>query len=92
MRVKITGAAGTVIGRVEEVRPVAEMPDLPETGLPVTGEFAPKNILVEFGVTRVAAITYHTSPEQQFMFAALEIGGEWFDLRKQKLEIETVWV
>ena len=90
-RVQITGAAGTVIGRVEEIRPVAELPDLPETGLPVGGPFAPKNILVEWGVARVAMITYHASPDQQFMFAALEIGGEWFDLQHQKLEIETVW-
>jgi hypothetical protein len=93
MRVQITVEAGTVIGRIEEVQTVDEMPDLSgETGLPTVGPFAPKNIMREWGVTRVAAITYHTSSDQQLMFAALEIGGEWFDLKRQKLEIETVWV
>jgi hypothetical protein len=85
-RVRVTGTPGTVLGRVEEIRPVAELPDLPEVGWP-----APKSILVEWGVARVAMITYHASPDQQFMFTALEIGGEWFDLQRQKLEIETVW-
>jgi hypothetical protein len=90
MRVQISGDVGTVIGRVEEVRLVAELPDLPSSGLPVTGEFAPKSILVESGVTRVAMLSYHASPNAQFMFAALEIGGEWFDLQRQKLELEVV--
>lgn len=92
MRVRITGDTKSLIGRIEEVQTVAELPDLPGVGLPVSGPFAPKNILLEWGVTRVAMITYHTSPEQQFMFTALEIEGEWYDLKRQKLEIETVWI
>lgn len=91
-RIRITGDAGTVIGRVEDVRTVAEMPDLPELGLPTAGEFAPKNILRELGAERVAMISYHSSPDAELMFAALEIGGEWFDLQHQKLELEIVGV
>ena len=92
VRVRISGEAGTVIGRVEDVRTIAEMPDLPELGLPIAGEFAPKNILRELGAERVAMISYHVSPDSQLMFAALEIGGEWFDLQHQKLELEIVGV
>lgn len=92
VRVRISGEAGTVIGRVEDVRTVADMPDLPELGLPTAGEFAPKNTLRELGVTRVASISYHASPNAELMFTALEIAGEWFDLQHQKLELEIVGV
>ena len=91
-RVRITGEAGTVIGRVEDVRTVDEMPDLPELGLPTAGEFAPRNILRECGAVHVAAISYHASPDAELMFVALEIGGEWFDLKRKKLELEVIGV
>lgn len=89
-KVKISGAAGVCYGRVEDVRPVAEMPDLAEFGFDTAGEFAPKSIMQEYGVSRVVSISYHTSPRAEFLFVALEIGGEWFDLKHQKLEIEVV--
>lgn len=94
-RVRITGDAGVAIGRVEDVRPVAEMPDPAAVGLPYlpsAGEFAPRNILIEMGVERVASISYHASPTAELLFTALEIGGEWYDLRRQKLELEVVGV
>jgi hypothetical protein len=91
-RVRVTGAPGTVIGRIEEIRKVAELPDLPDAGVPMRGPYAPRSILQEIGAERVALISYKTSPDNELIFAALEIGGEWFDLNKQKLEIETVWM
>ena len=92
-RVRITGEfVGTCVGRVEEVRPVAEMPELAELGFAPVGEFAPKSIMQEFGIERVASISYHATPTAQFLFTAVEIGGEWFDLKRQKLTIEVVGV
>ena len=91
-RVRITGEAGTVVGRVEDVRTLDEMPELTELGLPTAGEFTPLNILREFGVEHVAAISYHASPDAELLFCAFEIGGEWFDLKRQKLELEVIGV
>ena len=89
-RVRITGAEGySVVGRVEEIRAVGDLPDVPDRAGVI---LAPREILSEIGAAQVALISYKTSPENELIFAALEIGGEWFDLRKQKLEIETVWV
>jgi hypothetical protein len=85
MQVQVT-VTHSLIGRIEEIQTVAEMRNLPEPGLP----FAGNQTLLEWGVSRVAKITYRTSPDQQFMFAALEIGGEWFDLQRQKLELEVI--
>jgi len=89
-RVRISSEAGTVIGRVEDVRTVDEMPELRELGLPTAGEFAPLNILREYGVQHVAMISYHASPGAELMFVAFEIGGEWVDLKRQKLTFEVV--
>ena len=81
-----------VVGRVEDVRPVEQMPEFADLGFETGGEFAPKNILRAAGVDRVAAISYHTSPHNQLMFVALEIGGDWFDQYGQALAIEIVGV
>jgi hypothetical protein len=79
---------GACVGRVEDIRPVEEMPDLP--GFETTGEFAPREILREWGVTRHASISYHMTPEQEVMFSAFEVGGEWYDLKRQKLTLEII--
>ena len=93
-RVRITGeTAGSVVGRVEGVQTVDEMPAAAELGvfdLPTGGEFEPRAILREMGVEHVAAISYHSSPNAELLFTALEIGGEWFDLRRQRLTIEVI--
>jgi hypothetical protein len=91
-RVRITGeTAGSVVGRVEDVRTVDEMPAAaPELGLPDEGEFEPRAIMREMGVEHVAAISYHSSPNAELLFTALEIGGEWFDLKRQRLTIEVI--
>ena len=89
-RVRITAEAGTAIGRVEDVRPVAEMPDLAEFGFATTGEFSPRSIMREFGIERVASISYHASPNAELLFTAFEIGGEWYDLKRNKLTLEVV--
>lgn len=39
---------------------------------------------------RVARISYHTSPESQFLLTVFELGGDWFDLNHQKLAIDVV--
>jgi hypothetical protein len=44
----------------------------------------------EWGVTRVAMISYHANREQELMFAALEVDGEWYDLQRQHLTLEVV--
>ena len=79
---------GECIGRIEDIRSVDDMPDLP--GFEKEGEFAPREILREWGVTRHAAISYHAGPDQDVIFAALEIDGEWYDQRQQKLTLEIV--
>lgn len=89
-RVRISGKAGIVIGRIEDLRTVDEMPDLPELGLPVAGEWAPKNILRERGVERVAAISYHYTPHSEVMFWALAVGDKWYDLQGEELTLEIV--
>jgi hypothetical protein len=84
-RIRISGAAGEVFGRIEEIRTPAELPALPGMSADEARE-----ILAEWGVSRMAWITYHASPEQQYMFVALEIDGKWFDLHRQELELEIV--
>ncbi len=42
--------------------------------------FAPREIMRGGGVTRHAMISYHSTPEQEVIFTALEIGGDWYDL------------
>jgi hypothetical protein len=74
-----------VFGRIEEIRTPAELPTLPGMSADEARE-----ILAEWGVSRMAWITYHASPEQQYMFVALEIDGKWFDLHRQELELEIV--
>jgi hypothetical protein len=85
-RVKISAAAGrVVIGRVEEMRRPDELPHLPG----MSAEAA-RETLQEWGVSRVAIISYHTSPDSQFLFVALEVEGHWFDLKRNALEIEVI--
>jgi hypothetical protein len=78
-RVRIDGGdRGDVVGRVEEVRPVGELPAEVRTALE------------EWGVSRIAAITYHSSPAAQLIVTAVEIEGEWFDLDRNPMHIEVV--
>lgn len=79
----------TVIGRIEDIRQPAELPDLDEMRAAL-----PRSILEEWGVSRVAMISYYQFPGSQVMFCALEIGGSWFDLKRRELSLEVVgqWV
>ena len=79
---------GACVGRIEDIRAAADMPDLP--GFDRSGEFAPCEIMREGGVTRHAMISYHRTPEQEVIFTALEIGGDWYDLHRQKLTLEVI--
>jgi hypothetical protein len=88
-KVRISAAGqGVAIGRVEDIRPPEEMPDL--AGFSDRGEFAPRQTMREWGVTRVAMISYHADREQELLFAALEVDGEWYDLQRQHLTLEVV--
>jgi hypothetical protein len=84
LRVKISSdGIGEAIGRIEDIRPPAEMPYL-------SGIEHPRAVLEEWGVSRVAMISYYAAPSSQFVFMALEIGGEWWDLKRRKLSLEVV--
>ena len=88
-KVRISAAGqGVALGRVEDIRPPAEMPDI--AGFSDRCEFTPREIMREWGVTRVAMISYHASREHELMFAALEVDGEWYDLQRQHLTLEVV--
>jgi len=84
-RVRVTGAAGEVLGRVEEIRPAAEVPDI--SGFDME---AGRKAFAALGVSRVAFISYYVASNCGLMFAALEIDGKWFDLLHQELTIEVV--
>jgi hypothetical protein len=95
-RVRISGAAGVVIGRVEHLATLAELPHLADVdhlaqqaGYP-DSVAAVREILAEADISRVAWITYRATPAQQLLFAALEIRGEWRDLRGNVLTIQVV--
>ena len=79
---------GACFGRIEDIGAAADMPDLP--GFDTSGEFAPREMMREGGVTRHAMISYHRTPEQEVIFTALEIGGDWYDLHRQKLTLEVI--
>lgn len=76
---------GTTIGVIEDIRTRNEMPPL--DGFDVTGEYAPHSILAEWKVSRVAVISYTMHSGLDVMFTALEIEGQWWDLKRQPLTI-----
>lgn len=84
-RVQISGAAGVCVGRIEDIRSIDDLPDVPGADAAV-----PVAILREWGVTRWAVVSYFATPDQEVAFVALEINGEWFDLQKQRLTFEVI--
>jgi hypothetical protein len=86
-RIIISGAAGTVAGRVEHVACLADEP-LPEIpGAPDPALVA--EILAEWHITHVATISYWYTPAQQLLFVALhDECGVWRDLRGEELAID----
>jgi hypothetical protein len=86
-RVRIAAEGlGGCIGRIEDIRTPAELPDIPD-GMPAE---LPRSVFEEWGVSRIALISYYAFPEQQYLFCALEIKGRWYDLRRQELTLEVV--
>jgi hypothetical protein len=85
-RVQISGAAGVVVGRIEDIRGINELP-------PVPG-FAEMKIvnavLRDKGVTRLALVSYFMTEHQEVAFTAVEIAGEWFDLQGQAIQLEVI--
>lgn len=84
VRIEVEGI-GVSIGRVEDVRQVEDMPDIPG----VRSREA-KAIMREWHVTNVAMLSYHATPATQFLFCAIEIGGEWYDLKRQRLQLQII--
>ena len=87
-RVRISGAAGVCVGRIEDIRPIDEMPDI--TGFALGGDFAPVQILRDMGVARCALISYFATDHDEVMFVAMEIDGAWYDLQRQALTLEVI--
>jgi hypothetical protein len=82
-RVRITGARGTVHGRVEEIRKPEELPDLEHMPAGPARE-----VLSEIEVSRVAILSYaYGRARATLLFAALESEGRWYDLQGQELSI-----
>ena len=81
-RVRISGAAGVCVGRIEDIRSIDEMRYLLE--------FDDVQDLRDMGVTRVAFVSYRLTDHDELTFFALEIGGEWFDRQYQALTFEVV--
>jgi hypothetical protein len=85
-RVRISAdGIGACSGRIEDIREVSELPDTP-----LMPAELPRSILREWNVTRVALISFHAYPGQELIFGALEIGGRWYDLRRQELLLEVI--
>src|SRR5512145_1611285 len=82
-RVRISGAAGVCIGRIEDIRTIDELPEIPE-------QIMPTEILRDMGVTRIAAVSYFATDHDEVLFFALEIGGAWFDLQRQRIALEVI--
>lgn len=88
---------GTAAGVIEDIRTRNEMPNIDgfditgETrGLSIWREYAPRSILAEWKVSRVAVISYTMDDGLQVMFTALEIDGRWWDLKRQQLTLEVI--
>lgn len=83
---------GRCYGRVEHVAAVASLPPIAavdavaiDAGYADSAEAA-RDILAELGADRVALISYRAAGHD-FVFAALEIAGNWYDLGRQRLTI-----
>jgi hypothetical protein len=85
-RVLVFGTGSYGLGKVMELRPPDDLPDLSRLpGCPPVDVI--REIMRERGVTRVALISVSGYPEGSRMFAALEIGNGWQDLHGQALVI-----
>lgn len=96
-RVQVRARAGVVYGRVEAVSTTAALPDLAAAAPSMRPELEGQHeearaILEEWGVSRVAMISYAPAPGRpdRLIFAALEVDGQWFDMQHQPLTIAFV--
>ena len=71
VRISADGIPGC-IGRIEDIRPIEELPDVDEMRAEL-----PRSILAEWGVSRLAMISYYMFPDQQVMFA--DMGQRFFE-------------
>lgn len=81
-RVRITGAAGSVDGKVLETATPRELPDIPEA----PAAALVREILAEWDVHQVALLSYVTH-RQTVMFLALTTSHGWRDLTGRPLII-----
>lgn len=87
-RVKISGAAGEVIGEVAELETPATLPAVPGFSHPLMAQL--RAILAEGDVDLVAMLRYTSDRGTPFCFAALHSPAGWHDLRGQELTLEPV--
>jgi hypothetical protein len=85
-RVRISGAPGVCIGRIEDIRGINELPPVPG----FTEMKYVNAVLRERGVTRLAVVSYFMTEHQEVAFTAVEIAGEWFDLQGQAIQLEVI--
>ena len=79
-------AAGTVLGRVEDLNAPADLPDLPREFCPPGTAAKTRALLVADGCRQVAAIS-HFHDGDRVIFIALENANGWWDLQGQQLTI-----
>lgn len=87
-RVKISGAAGEVIGEVAELETPATLPTVPGFSHPLMANL--RAILAEGEVDLVAMLRYTSERGTPLVFAALHSPAGWRDLRGQELTLEPV--
>lgn len=76
---------GAVIGQIECICTIAELP-----GLLAAGDEDVYEILRELKVSRVAKISYAAGDGDTVIFSAFECDGVWVDLHNRLLKIEIV--
>lgn len=87
-RVRVSCAQrGAVTATLEEVLSPAELPTLSGTRISAA---VVRTILEEWEADRVAFISYDYGLYGRVCFAALEIRGRWFDMKRQELTIEAI--
>ena len=80
------GALGALVGRIEDLQDPAALPRLPHAG---GAEREVGAILRDWQISRVAMISFRDGAGE-WMFAAFEIQGRWFDLNRNELRLEII--
>ncbi len=87
-------ARGAVVSTVVHVTTPAALPSLPHHDLDELKTHAARAILQEWCVDTIALIQYRWNGPprpRDVAFVALQIGGNWWDLKRQTLTITLLW-